>query len=265
MYQGRYFTRSCINVTGDFMDGDIYPVYQPAGKRRKKCKPTSEVQKRLNQRNAEMQLTREMRLNFGLGDIFLHLTCRPGEEPRTLEEALRLLKNFIRRIKRIYRKLGIELKYLYCIERGGKNGRFHYHMILTGGVDRDTIEKAWGKGYANSERLQFGEDGLAALARYMVKGRLGYKRWSGSRNLVKPEPVVKDNEFNMGDVEDMREAIEEGRAHAYFEALYPGYELIGASCTQNGVNRGWYISFEMRRKRKKDRPGRGGCRDGENL
>ena len=59
---------------------------------------------------------------------------------------------------------------------------------------------------------------------------------------------ARKNAQNFG-VEEMRDAIETGNAHAYFEALYPGWELIDASCTQNGVNRGWYISFEMRRKR----------------
>lgn len=253
MYQGRYFTRSCVNVTGDFMDGDIYPVYQAAGKRRKKCRPTSEIQKKLNQRNAEKHLVRVVRLNFGPEDIALHPTYRPGEEPGTAEEARKDLYNYIRRLKRIYKKRGLTLKYISCTERGKKSGRFHHHMIVSGGVDRDTLEKAWGKGYANSKRLQFEEDGLRALAHYMVKDETAFKRWNGSRNLEQPEPIVKDNEYNMGDVEDMRRAIEEGRAHAYFEALYPGYELIEATCSQNGVNRGWYISFEMRRKQKKGR------------
>ena len=53
MYKGRYFVRQTMYVCGDYMDADIYPVYQPAGKRRKKCRPTSKIQERLNQKNAE--------------------------------------------------------------------------------------------------------------------------------------------------------------------------------------------------------------------
>lgn len=257
MYQGRYFTRSRVNVCGDYIDADIYPVFQPAGKRRKKCKPTSEIQKKLNQRNAAKHLVHMVRSNFGSEDMAEHLTYRPGEEPGTMEEARRDLYNYIRRLKRIYKKRGIELKYISCTERGKKSGRYHHHLIVTGGVDRDTLEKAWGKGYANSKRLQFEEDGMAALAHYMVKDETSFRRWNGSRNLCQPEPIVKDNEYTMGDVDEMREAIESRSAHQYFEARFPGYELIEADCTQNGVNRGWYISFEMR-KRKENRSRRSG-------
>lgn len=253
MYRGRYFTRSARHVCGDRMEVDVYPVFQPAGKRRRKCRPTSEIQQRLNQRNAAKKLTRLVRLNFGQDDLALHLTYRPGQEPETAETARRDLQNYIRRLKKLYRKQGRELKYICATEHGKKTGRVHHHLIVTGGIDRNTLEECWGKGFANSKRLQIEEDGLAALSHYMVKDGASYKRWSGSRNLIKPEPIVKDNEYNMGDVEDMRDAIESRNAHAYFEALHPGWELVEASCAQNGVNRGWYIAVEMRRKREKRR------------
>lgn len=249
MYRGRYFTRTAVNVCGDYMDGDIYPVYQSAGQRRKRCKPTKEIQAKLNQRNAAKHLTRLVRKNFGEEDLALHITYRDSEKPESPEAAARDLNNYLRRLKRRYRKLGVELKYIACTEYGKKGGRCHHHLIVSGGIDRDTLEETWGKGYANSKRLQFEEDGMAALSHYMVKDAIFYKRWNGSRNLIQPEPEIRDNQYNMGDVEDMREAIESGNAHAFFEKLYPGYELIEASCTQNGVNRGWYISFEMRKIR----------------
>lgn len=249
MYRGRYFTRTAQVVCGDRMEVDVYPVYQPAGKRRRRCRPTSEVQAKLNQRNAAKKLTRLVRANFGEEDIALHLTYRPGQEPETEDDARRDLQNYLRRLKRVYRKEGVDLRYICTTERGRKNGRVHHHLIVNGGVDRDTLEETWGRGFANSKRLQVEEDDLAALSHYMVKDGTSYKRWSRSRNLVEPEPQIRDNEYNMGDAEEMRDAIESRSAHAYFEALYPGWELVEASCTQNGVNRGWYIAVEMRRKR----------------
>ena len=33
MYKGRNFNRESVYVCGDYIDGDIYPVFQPAGKR----------------------------------------------------------------------------------------------------------------------------------------------------------------------------------------------------------------------------------------
>ena len=248
MYKGRYFNRSSVIVCGDYMDGDIYPVYQPAGRRRSRCRPTSKIQEKLNQRNAKKKLIRIIHNNFGENDIALHLTFRPDRNPATLKEARRELRNFLGRLRRFYRKKGIVLKYIVVVEYGKRGGRVHFHLILTGGVDRDELEKLWGNGYANSKRLQFDADGLTALANYITKDRVTYKRWSGSRNLIQPVPQVKDGAVTMGDMEEMRDAIDSRNAHAYFERQYPGFELTKAVCTQNGVNRGWYIHFEMRRK-----------------
>lgn len=248
MYTGRTFNREGVYIAGDYLEGDIYPVFQQAGKRRRKCKPTSEIQRRLNQKNAEKKLTRILRLNFGEGDRSVTCTYRRGEEPETAEQAQRDAQNFIKRLKRIYAKAGAELKYVYATECG-KNGNWHHHVVLSGGVDRDEIEKAWGKGYANSRRLQMEEDGLAGLGRYIVKERRFFKRWSASRNLMKPEPAVFDGELTMRDVNEAAEAIENKTARAWFEERYPDFELIEATYERNGINRGVYIHFEMRRRR----------------
>ena len=122
MYTGRTFNRESVYVCGDYMDGDIYPVFQAPGKRRSRCKPTSEIQQKLNQKNAEKKLTRLVHSNFTEDDIALHLTYRPGEEPQTEEEAQHILSNYIRRLKRRYAKLGLELKYISCTEYGKTNG-----------------------------------------------------------------------------------------------------------------------------------------------
>lgn len=247
MYQGRYFNRSRVNVCGEYMDGDIYPVFQPAGKRRKRCNPTKEIQQKLNQRNAEKKLTRLAHLNFTEKDLALHLTYRDDEMPESIAEAERILDNFIKRLRRMYKKLVLELKYIRATERGAKNGRIHHHLMISGGVDRDELEELWGKGFANSKRLQFDDKGITGLAHYMAKDRVTFKRWSGSRNLIKPEPDVRDNQFNMGDIEDIIDLIETKNIWGYFETLYPGYELIEASYSRNEVNLKYYIHFEMRR------------------
>lgn len=248
MYTGRTFNRETVYFTGEYIDGEIYPVFQSAGKRRKKCKPTSAIQERLNQRNAEKKLTRIVRMNFSEGGVSVTCTYRKGEEPEGAEQAQRDAQNFIKRLKRLYRKAGAELKYIYATECG-KSGNWHHHFIVTGGVDRDDIEDAWGKGYANGKRLKVEEDGLAGLSRYIVKERRFYKRWSGSRNLLRPEPVQCDGQLSMFDVEEAADAIEEGRAHEWFENRWPDFELVEARCDRNGINRGVYIHFEMRRRR----------------
>lgn len=249
MYKGKTFNREQVYVCGEYMDADIYPVFQKPGARRKRCRPTSEIQTKLNQRNAEKKLTRLVHNNFTENDIALHLTYRNGEEPVDEADALRVLGNFIKRLKRRYKKAGKELKYISCTEYGKKTGRVHHHLIINGGYDRDEIEKLWGKGYANSKRLQFEEDGVTGLARYIAKDKHFFKRWNQSRNLVIPEPAQYDGQLSMDDIEEIKEAIESKNAYQYFEERYPDFELVEAVYTQNNINRGIYIHFEMRRRR----------------
>lgn len=248
MYRGRHFIRECIYVCGNYMDADIYPVFQPAGKRRARCKPTSAIQEKLNQRNAEKKITRLAHANFTEDDIALHLTY--DELPEDERQAQRDLRNYIRRVQRLRKKMGLPpLKYLSCTEVGKKSGRIHHHIIMSGGVDRDTLEKLWGKGYANSKRLQFKEDGITGLARYVAKDHLFYKRWNQSKNLVRPEPVVRDSAVTMDDLEEMEDAIEKKAAWKYFEGRYEGFTLTEATFTRNNINRGCYVNIEMRRRR----------------
>ena len=249
MYKGKTFNREQVYVCGEYMDADIYPVFQKPGARRKRCKPTSEIQAKLNQRNAEKKLTRLVHNNFTENDIALHLTYRNGEEPENEADALRVLGNFIKRLKRRYKKAGKELKYISCTEYGKKTGRVHHHLIINGGYDRDEIEKLWGRGYANSKRLQFEEDGVTGLARYIAKDKHFFKRWNQSRNLDIPEAAQYDGQLNMDDIAEIKEAIDSKSAYQYFEERHPDFELVEAVYTQNNINRGIYIHFEMRRRR----------------
>lgn len=246
MYRGRYFIRQTVYVCGDYMDADIYPVFQPAGKRRKKCKPTSKIQEKLNQKNAEKRITRLVHKNFTKNDIALHLTyTTPPDSP---EQAQRDLYNYIRRVKRARKKLGLPpLKYVSCTENGKRSGRVHHHLIISGGMDRDLLEELWGKGYANSKRLQFGPDGVTGLAHYIVKDREFYKRWNCSKNLEQPVAQVIDRGITMDQVKEMEESIEKHQEHVYFENMFQDYLLTDADFMRNGVNRGSYIHIEMRR------------------
>ena len=56
---------------GEYVEVAIYPVYTKAKGRGKRCKPTSEIQKRLNQRHAEGKLRRLLHTNFTDADCLL--------------------------------------------------------------------------------------------------------------------------------------------------------------------------------------------------
>lgn len=240
---------------GEYMDVYVFPVYPMAPRyqtgRRKKRKPTREAQKRLNQKHAEKKLARLLHANFTERDLSLTLTFR--DDPESDEAAKRELQNYLRRIRRIYRREGLELKYIWQMEKT-KRGRCHFHLVLTGGVDRDTLEKAWKLGYANSRRLQFEDDGLSALAKYITKTHRGaeeerctYRSYNGSRNLVDPEPEVSDSRIRSRK-RAAELADEEGQAWA---ELYPGFELVEIEPYFYEETGGVYLWARLRRREKK--------------
>ena len=248
-YSGRIFTRERIVVSGDRMEVSIYPVFQKPGRRRAKCRPSKEIQKRLNERNSIREAIRVAEANFRQGDYALHLTY--DEEPESLEDARRLLDNFLKRLRRLYAKEDLELRYMKRTEKGKKAGRIHHHLYLTGGVDRDRIEELWGNGRCNSRRLQFGKDGIEGLTAYIAgegKGRDTYRRWSCSRNCVRPAVEERDGRLSIEEADEIGEAAGMGLGYNHFESLYPGWECVSCEGVQNETNRGWYTYAVLRRR-----------------
>lgn len=63
-------------------------------------------------------------------------------------------------------------------------------------MDRDKVEELWGKGIANTSRMQANELGFEELANYLLKDPRGKKRWSQSKNIVIPVPVINDYKYS---------------------------------------------------------------------
>ena len=252
-YTGRMFTRERIIVTGVRMDVMVYPVFQPPGVRRGRCRESTEIQKRINERNSIRMLTRIAYLNFTEKDLALHLTY--AKEPESIEDAERMLDNFIKKLRRRFKKAGIDMKYIKRTERGKTNGRVHHHLFLTGGLDRDQIEDLWGNGRCNSRRLQFDGDGLDGLAAYIAgKGkpmRDTFRRWSCSKNCDRPTEEIVDGRFDLDAADALGEAAEQGLGYNIFEELYPGWECISCEGIKNETNRGWYTYAVMRRNMRR--------------
>lgn len=228
-------------MCGEYLDVFIYPVYLSASKRAsrsRRAKPSSEAQRKLNQKHREQKLARLLHANFTPEDIEIHLTY--ARQPENDEAAKRALSNFLRRLRRYRKRHGLEpLKYIAVTERGKKRGRIHHHVTVNGGIDRDELENMWGLGYANSRRLQFTETGLAGLANYIVKSPIGSKAWSSSKNLIDPEPVTRDGRIS---ARLARELLKDTTDRGLYERLYPGYRLADAGAFFNDVNGGCYIT-----------------------
>ena len=209
------------------MELEVFPVYTKPKSRGKKSKPTTEVQQRLNKRHAEGKLRRLLHTNFTEDDLFVTLTFDDTNLPATAEDGQRLLQNFLRRLKRRYGKLGIEMKYIYVMEYGQKHNRLHIHLVLTCGITKEELVKLWGLGSVSADTLHFDIDGLATLAKYLTKGsetdeRPTWKSWSGSRNLVKPTVTERDGRLSHRKMADL--CLDGGDTN-YLETQFDGYEM----------------------------------------
>ena len=151
-----------IIEAGDMIFGAVYATYRKPGKRRGKWKPTSETQEKLNDRHARERLTWTVHANFTKKDYVITLTYAEGCYPESEERFEKDTRNYIDRLRRIYKKAGKELKYI-VIKAFGENGRCHLHIIVSGGVDREVVENAWEYGRRNTRRLQFNVCGIVDL------------------------------------------------------------------------------------------------------
>lgn len=274
--------REKVYKCGEYLEADIYPVFHEGGgksRRRARYKPTSAMQARLNQRRAERELTRLLNENFTREDVEVTLTYTDEHLPERYEQAYKDAVNYVRRVKRLRTRKGLkggELKYV--IVPGG--GRFHFHIVMTGGIDRDELERLWGYGYANSKRLKFSEGGVAGLAHYIANQlsesayegedlfggmdidtetgevteervrKKGARRWSCSKNLVRPAPEVREGRISSRRAEEL--ATVDSDSRAAYERLYPGYTLSSARGYYNPENGGYYIQVMMRKMRNSE-------------
>ncbi len=176
----------------------------------KKEPVTPPIQMNLNDKNARRYFIQLGNTNFGESDLHITATYSKEHLPPNIEEAEREIKNFLDRVRRRRKKEVLPpLKYmLVTVCKTGKDGekpvRVHHHIIINGGLDRDTIEDLWRKrrkagkkkgdkiGFINADRLQAEGQGIAALCTYLTNQAQGKKRWSSSQNLNKPEKEITD-------------------------------------------------------------------------
>ena len=232
---------------GDYLDVDIYPVHAKTLNRRKKAKPTSETQQKLNDARAEKKLVRIANANFKTGDIKVTLTYDKEHHPESDEEAARQLSTFLRRVKRYRASKGLdELKYIVTTEKGKMKGRIHHHLIMNRGLDQQEIYDFWNRqGFTEVAALIFDENGIQTLVDYMLKQARefeGKKKYSRSRNLIVPQPKKRDNRFSK---KQLRELARDTTNRAEYEKLYEGYFLSQAEvvCSEEGGDIYIYARF----------------------
>lgn len=246
---GKMGYRTKTTKAGGMLEFDVYPVFgrdQEQKARRAMQQVTPERMERVNLLNARRRIVQLANANFTADDV--HLTLTYASVP-PYEQAQRDVRNFIARLKRLRKRMGLpELKYIYAIEGNddGRKERIHVHMLLSGGVPREQVEQLWQRGFANCDRLQPTERGLEAVARYIIKEQRNRRKWCASKNLKKPQVRVSDTKLSNRKVRELARELPQV-AKEILRRAYPGYEYV--ECTVHYSDRvdGVYIRGLMRR------------------
>lgn len=165
-------------------------------------KKTPEEIQEANMRQAARKLARKINANFRPGDWHIVLTYRKENRPDQAG-AQKTIRKFLDKLRKAYKDLGFELKYVQATEY--KNKAIHHHLILnninSGQITTtDLVRKMW-KGQGNPKFNPMYDNGeYSRLAEYFVKETERTfreeespvrQRYTCSRNLITPKPEIR--------------------------------------------------------------------------
>ena len=224
----------------------------PGMAREEKKKPTPEEMAKQNHWRRCRDLRRLLELNFEKGDWHVTLTCEKDKRPAK-EDAKKVIRDFLGKLRREYKKRGWDLKWVVTCETG-ERGAVHWHMIVNAVSDGVTdthklIQNMWQRGRPYFSPLDNPDD-FSKLADYLVKEaakkidkgetdeRMSYSR---SRNLIKP-----------------KERREKVRATGWRKEpkIPEGWELVPGSLL-NGTNKYTGLPYQRYVIRRKEGAGSG--------
>ena len=213
-----------------------------AGKR----KPTKEEMQNLNDKNARKKVIRMLNTNFGKGYWITH-DYENRFLPESMEEALKDIQNYFRRVNRLLKKKGMErAKYLYVTE-WEEDIRCHHHLVIDCGLTMDELNRLWTKGKRSELRpIDYDENGLTGMANYITKKPRGKRRWNTSKGNLK-QPTIRKNHstFKRKHARAMKEDF--SAIERMLRQEYKGYVFKDAQVFINQVNAGIYIYAQLRK------------------
>lgn len=248
--RGQYRTDTI--KAGDQLALNIYPAFAAWDfvQRKKKMQETREAQKAVNQKHAKRKLQMLCAENFGENDFWMTLTFRDEDKPETYEDAKRMWRNYLIRIRRERKKQGLPpLKYIAVLEMGTE--RPHFHCIVSGDMSRDDYETLWGYGERNQvRRIDPDPDThMAGIVEYISKDPRGSKRWFQSKGLKKPAITTSLKKFSRRKVARM--VLNHDDLCQAVSIAHPDYKFVDSEVRINPYNGGAYIYVRMTRVNKK--------------
>lgn len=171
--------------------------YHPKdGRRFPKKKETTEQQRKINNKQLEMKLTRIMNANFD--DTSWYITFSYIKENRPDIDRLKShRRELLKKIRTLYKREGKELKYVETAEVG-ERGAVHIHMVIND-IDIRKVKELWKYGFVYAVPLD-STGQYRKLAAYFIKyaqktrrttAQIQKKAYSCSRNLERPLPERK--------------------------------------------------------------------------
>lgn len=158
--------------------------------RGKKCGTTPPKQREVNRRIQADKNIWEVLENFKKGDYWIEFNYRRAERPDDIEIAYADIENLLHKLARKLKAKGIRFTYKRMTELG-EYGAVHHHLIVKNNFDIGIITRFWDKGKVIIDDIY--SENLIKLAEYFAKGRkeTNEKKYSKSRNIVTPEPIVE--------------------------------------------------------------------------
>lgn len=222
--------------------------------RRAKTRASPPKLKNLNDEYSKRYFRWLFHNNFKAGDYVITLTFAKVTDKRRAQKDF---ANYIKRLRRLYGRLGLELKYQYVYEGKSGGARPHFHVVLNSGagLNRDDIEKLWRLGITQAKMLQPDNGGelCEALCEYLTKEMKHvskYERsWNCSNNLIRPDIVTDDNSVSKKRMRKMQEAQRNDEVKQYVERLYIGWTLISYYIGTNEITGRPFARLKLLRKK----------------
>lgn len=187
-----------------YREVDIYMGGSPArkGKRGPRTRRSLPKQERLNFKNSQRHLHQLCKSNFTGYDYRLDLTYNDRWLPDSLELGQKYVDSYLRKVNGRRKKKGLPPARWICVDEGfDGHGRPHHHLLVSGGLDRDTMESLWytgrGKnaeslGMASTETLKFNNEGIEGLVKYITKQALKDYKSKGTEGQLSLADLDKD-------------------------------------------------------------------------
>lgn len=250
---GRMQYRTRTIQAGPVTECEIYPVYGRRQERQARKAREQLTPERMQRANHQAAIRRIIRLaNANFTDQDLHVTLTYGGSVPNWDQCQKDVRNFIRRMQYLRSRRGLDkAKYIYTIEdnESGQKKRIHAHMLLTGGISREEIEACWRKGWANADRLQPNEEGLAAIAKYITKAQRNRKKWVCSKGLKQPRVRISNTKLTRRKVERLALDLETVWKEILRKA-YPGMEPVRCETWTSDLMEGVFIRAQLIRRRE---------------